>query len=624
MSIVPKSLNIFILAAGVGERLRPITNHLPKTLLPILGKPVLEFVLKRILVLYPDNIAINLHYKGEQIRDYINGSPFRDRIKFFSEDPLLGTGGALKNAEALLGKGTFLVHNADIISDIDLKALLEFHYSSRNTVTLAVHDYPRFNNVMVDENGFFKGINSLSENQNVKAFTGIAVYEPEFLKFLPSGISSVVDAWVRAVEAGYKIGTMDFTGCYWNDIGTPQAYASAIIDALRANGETIYIHPKSQGCENATLNGYVVVEEGSLIDGGSFRNCIILKGSDIKCGNYENCIIGPDFEINLSEAEMLGALKDNGLILIGSGGSDRKYYRQRTEGRRQTTVVVCYGPDGSDFYRHIEYTKFFKRHGIPVPELFDVNYEKMTAVFEDLGDLSLYNWLKCPRDEHQIEDMYKKVMDIAILIHSNIIQNISECLLLEERIFDFEYFRWESDYFIERFVKPFAVKDLQAGGFISELKKDLDRLARKADSYPKTVVHRDFQSQNIMIKDSKPRVIDYQGARIGPPAYDVASMLWDPYYRLNEGVRERLLQYYMEQMSRAVFNKFDQKTFEESLLLCRLQRHMQALGAYGFLSIVKGKKYFLKHISEGLRLLKEDSMLLKEEYPTIHRLITML
>jgi NDP-sugar pyrophosphorylase family protein len=621
MSIMPKSLNIFILAAGVGERLRPITNHIPKPLLPIVGKPVLEFVLEKILVLYPDNIAINLHYKGKQIRDYINGSPFRDRIRFFSEDPLLGTGGALKNAEALLSKGTFLVHNSDIISDIDLEALLEFHYSSRNAVTLAVHDYPRFNNVIVDENGFFKGINSLSENQNVKAFTGIAVYEPEFLKFLPSGISSVVDAWVKAVEAGYKIGTIDFTGCYWNDIGTPQAYASAIIDALRVDGETIYIHPKSQGCENATLNGYVVIEEGSLISGGSFRNCIILKGSDIKCGNYENCIIGPDFEINITETEMLGALKDNELIFIGSGGSDRRYYRQRTEDRRQTTVVVCYSPDGPDFYRHIEYTKFFRRHGIPVPELLDVNYEKMTAVFEDLGDLSLYSWLKCPRDEHQIEDMYKKVMDIAALIHSNIIQNISECLLLEERIFDFEHFRWESDYFIERFVKQLRGVDIEN---ISALNEELHRLAQKADSYSKTVIHRDFQSQNIMITKGVPRLIDYQGARIGPPTYDIASMLWDPYFRLDDNMRGRLLEYYIDQMEKSTGYGFDRDIFFESLLLCRIQRHMQALGAYGFLSSVKGKKYFLKHIPEGLRLLKEDMSVLKQEYPVLHDLIGRL
>ncbi len=612
-----KRLNVFIPAAGLGERLRPITYRIPKPLLHILGKSVLGLVLEKVIALCPDSIAINLHYKGERIKDYINGSPFKDKLKFFHEDPILGTGGALKNAEGLLCDGTLLVHNSDIISDIDLKALLDFHYSSRNMATLAVHDYPCFNNVVIDETGCFKGIDSLSKNQNVKAFTGIAVYEPEFLRFLPSGISSVVDAWIKAIDAGYKIGTMDVTGCCWTDIGSPAAYASAVIDALRAGGETVYIHPSAKECANIELDGYISIEAGCVFsEGSSLRNCIVLQGSRTDKKDYENCIIGPDFEIRLSESEMLGTADNNRLILIGTGGSDRKYYRVRKGD--STHVFVKYGKDDPDFKRHIEYTRFFRRHDIPVPELIDVNIDDMTALFEDLGDVSLYSWLKWLRDSGQIEKIYRKVIDIAVLIHTAATQNVSECRCLQERIFDYEHFRWESDYFIERFIKPIkriTIEDMP------ELDEEFHRLALKADSYQKTIIHRDFQSQNIMIaKGDVPRVIDYQGARIGPPAYDIASMLWDPYFRLSGDMRERLLEYYVNQIE----NMLNEKDLIESLLLCRIQRHMQALGAYGFLSLVKGKKYFLKHIPEGLRLLKENSILLKEKYPMLHKLIAGL
>ena len=96
-----------------------------------------------------------------------------------------------------------------------------------------------------------------------------------------------------------------------------------------------------------------------------------------------------------------------------------------------------------------------------------------------------------------------------------------------------------------------------------------------------------------------PRVIDFQGARMAPGAYDVASMLWDPYYRIADDLRERLVAYYEEEMKKAE-PAFDARQFRELLLLCRLQRHMQALGAYGFLSVVKGKKYFLKHVPESV------------------------
>jgi len=307
-----KSLNVFILAAGLGERLQPITHHIPKPLLPILGKPVLQSVLERISTLPVNEIGINLHHKKEDIENWINHS-VSYRLKLFPEEPLLvGTGGALKNAEAFLGKGIFLVHNADILADIDLEKLLESHLSSGNLVTLAVHDFPEFNNLAIDEKRFLKGTGKSHRLQSggLKwlAFTGIAVYSPEFLKFLPTGISSVVDAWLKALSAGYKVGTLDVSGCYWSDIGTPSAYSSTVFNALRTDGEMVYIHPSVEGCKNVELDGYVVIEKGNILDKRvSLRNCIMLPKSRAESDlHYENCILGPGFKIDVSESEMLG------------------------------------------------------------------------------------------------------------------------------------------------------------------------------------------------------------------------------------------------------------------------------------------------------------------------------
>jgi aminoglycoside/choline kinase family phosphotransferase len=107
---------------------------------------------------------------------------------------------------------------------------------------------------------------------------------------------------------------------------------------------------------------------------------------------------------------------------------------------------------------------------------------------------------------------------------------------------------------------------------------------------------------------------------MAPPAYDIASILWDPYYRLEDGMRERLLSYYIQKMQKET-NEFDGTAFRGSLIYCRLQRHMQALGAYGFLSVVKGKKYFLKHVPEALRLLKDEAAMARHEYPALHHLV---
>ncbi|MBI5058071.1 MAG: phosphotransferase [Nitrospirae bacterium] len=635
-----KTINIFMLAAGLGERLRPITDHIPKPLLPVLGKPVLQYILERVSVLPVNKIGINLHHKKEMIEEWIS-KHFLSRGGFetrpyvlFPEEQILGTGGALKNAEGFLNEGTFLVHNSDILSDISLERLLDHHRSSKDLVTLAVHDCPEFNNVVVNENGFLMGVGKIppprpplnKEGDKRTAFTGIAVYEPEFLQFLPPGASSVVESWLKAVNAGHKIGTFDVSSDrykprhYWSDIGTPAAYASTVFNLLKAEGETMYVHPSVKGCGSVETQGYVVIEEGYVFDKDvSLRNCILLpdgSGGGIESELIENCIIGPDLRIDLIEPEVLAASFEDGKKIIGSGGSDRKYYRIK-RGKKSSVLMQC-KRDDPDFNRQMEYSRFFLKYLIPVPELLEVDTDEKHAVFEDAGDTSLYNWLKCPREEPEIEKIYMKVIDVLANLHTTATDYVADCRLLKNRIFDYEYFRWEVDYFLERFVD--GIKNIQTGD-IPEFEEDLNSLAFKADSFPKTIIHRDFQSQNIMVlQNGDLRIIDYQGARMGPSAYDVASLLWDPYYRLEDNLRERLVAYYISKIE----DKFDADYFRETLLICRLQRHMQALGAYGFLFSVKGKKYFLKYVPEGLRLLKEDVSLLKDEYPRLYELIMRL
>jgi NDP-sugar pyrophosphorylase family protein/aminoglycoside/choline kinase family phosphotransferase len=620
-----ESFSVFFLAAGLGERLRPITAHIPKPLLPILGKPLLQILLEKVFPLMPSKIGMNLHYKCQDITDWIINSRFSKEIVLFAENPILGTGGALKNAESFLSGNTFLVHNTDILSEIDLERLIDAHQSSGNLATLAIHNFRRFNNVLVDRRGYLKGIkrslNDKTSSGKVVAFAGIAVYNPEFFEFLPNGASSVVEAWLAATAAGCRIGTLDISGSYWTDIGTPSSYAAAVIRTLRAEGETVYIHPTVKGCPHATIEGFVAIEEKSLLGKGiTIKNCIILAGSSLKEDmSYENSLVGPDFVVPLDEREILGISPDDPMITIGTGGSNRKYFRMR-EGAR-SAVLVRFERDDPDFDRYISYTNFFRRYNIPVPALLGQDREKREALLEDLGDLSLYSWLKCRRPASEVELLYRKVIDIAVKIHNGLTEHLSDCALLQGRAFNYDHLRWETDYFIERFVKGLRVMVVNNA---SSLEEEFHRLAVRVDSYPKTVIHRDFQAQNIMMVDGMPWLIDYQGARIGPPAYDLASLLWDPYYPIEGIMKTRLLHYYTDAMKKNVKKGFDEDAFLTSLLPCRVQRHMQALGAYGFLSQVKGRRFFLKYVEEGLRLLKEDVSALEPEYPALYRLVKEL
>ena len=172
-----QTLNAFVLAAGIGERLRPVTEHIPKPLLPVVGRSLLARTLERVALLSVDRIGVNAHYKSDVIEQWVAASPYREKVTLFPETVLLGTGGALKNAERLLGQGTFVVHNSDIVTDIELGALLDIHHGSGSVATLALHDYPAFNKVGVSEDGAVIGVGEAMAGRKAKrilAFTGIA------------------------------------------------------------------------------------------------------------------------------------------------------------------------------------------------------------------------------------------------------------------------------------------------------------------------------------------------------------------------------------------------------------------------------------------------------------------
>ena len=639
-------IKAFILAAGFGERLRPITNHLPKPLLPVLGKPVIERLVERVLTVPVAHVGVNAHYKAEMLNQWTQTSAYADKIELFYENEILGTGGALKNAEPFLKGFPFIVHNSDIFSNISLNTLIEKHISEGNIATLAVHNYCKFNNVWIDKRGRLLAVGNAQpegSGSHRLAFTGIAVYSPEFLDLLPAGKSSVVDAWLRAVSSGCKVGTVNFTGCLWTDIGTPEAFSSLVFSSLKEEGEVLYIHPTID-CKGADLGAQTVIEKGCTVGKkASVRNSILLPGATILAGSQtENAIVGPDYMIALKEPLAIPSSLPSELIArflsdssgkitmtqIGVGGSDRKYYRIRA-GNKTAVLMEC-AKDDPDYQRHLIYTQFFKKYSVPVPELLgsDIGgpahpiFNKrgyVYVLFEDLGDISLYSWLKCEKEIQLIEDLYKRIIDIMVNLHTKVSDNVSDCLLLRSRVFDIEHLRWETDYFIKRFVS--GLRGIEIPGQ-SKLYEEFAGLAARVDSFKKTVMHRDFQSQNIMItKGDVPRIIDYQGARMGPPAYDLASLLWDPYSGMDGNKRERLLEYYIAGVIGHLGSAFDEDAFRATIIPCRLQRHMQALGAYGFLSSVKGRSYFLRYVPQALGYLKEEVEGVRNEYPALFELI---
>lgn len=597
-------MKAFVLAAGRGERLRPLSDFIPKPLLPLSGKPLIELIIERLFDEGIEEVGINLFYSKEKIEEWLKGFEGQKRVKTFVEERILGTAGALKNAEDFLKEGTFLLHNSDIFSNIELKPLINYHLASGNIATLCVQNFKGLNNLFV-EDGLLKGVTK----EGNFAYTGISLYEPRFLDLIPFGFSHLPEIWMKAIENGEKIGVFDVTGSLWVDIGKKEGYMKAVFLRLKEEGENLFVHREAK-VKEIEFSGFLSIEKNSHVEKAIFKNCIVL-GAKIEKGKFEKSIIGPDFLLKIKDEPFL---EEEESLLIPSG-SDRRFFRIKSSSG--TRILMRSPKEDQDFDRFIEYSIFFKTHGLSVPSLFSFSKEERWAVLEDLGDLSLYSWLKIERERREIEEIYRKVLDLALILHDEIYKSLPFCKLLGERIFDKDHFRWESQYFFDWYIKAERRLDVE---YKEALEEEFEELARLCDSYRKTVIHRDFQSKNIMIKDLKPFLIDYQGARVGPCGYDIASLLWDPYVRLDEDLRRDLLEYYIGKRR----YDFDEQSFRDSLPYLRTQRHMQALGAYAFLSIKKGKVFFRRYMDEALRLLKEDAKLLDHRFSHIKKLIYSL
>jgi hypothetical protein len=165
--------------------------------------------------------------------------------------------------------------------------------------------------------------------------------------------------------------------------------------------------------------------------------------------------------------------------------------------------------------------------------------------------------------------------------------------------FDPNLYRWEQDYFRNHFVRELCGIKLETS-FERELEAELSSLAEGLLGTIRCLVHRDLQSQNVMIRDGEPFLIDFQGMRFGSPFYDLGSLLCDPYVNFSSSERDELLSFYYH-LSKW---NLDWRAFQKIFWDASAQRLMQALGAYGFLGIKKGLKAYLEHIPSGLRNLR--------------------
>ena len=288
--------------------------------------------------------------------------------------------------------------------------------------------------------------------------------------------------------------------------------------------------------------------------------------------------------------------------VISADGSDRQFDRILFKGHTAVKILPLDTEIGL-----MEARSFFNigKHlfcaGLPVPELYDFDEITGMVIVEDIGDSLLYDIICNYQKQHKGDSIYRLYQDAVILLHDFQARgtpgfDVSWC-------FDTSCyhggFAWEREafYFLKSFLHDYL--GVEPG---TEVIDELRGLSNRVDiMYTEPcLMHRDFQSRNIMLYQDILKVIDFQGARFGPWGYDLASMLYDPYVMLSEEIRMELFNFYLDISSARAFPLLNSEPLT-AFFVTALLRTLQVLGAFAFLGMKKNREFFIRFIPPALR-----------------------
>ena len=544
----------FILAAGLGTRLRPLTLETPKPMLPLWGEPMLARTLAMLARWGVEQVLVNLHHAPGPILRYLATQPFPQlRISAVFEPDILGTGGALRNARWFIDEPFWLL-NADVVADVDPAPLVRAWRKPKPLAAcwLTADAGPK---TVRCEKGVIRDFHDPAPDH--ATFCGLQLLDPRILPFIaPAGFDTLIAAYRRAQARGHRIAGVCVPGSFWADIGTPTQYVQAHRDTAQRLGHA---------GESFTLPAAAVLtpREQRLL-------------SPVSC--------------SLSPVEVLPPR-----------GSNREFFRLPTPFKADKLVykqvyrpliLIRWSPERADNRFYARHTRFLEALGIPVPRLFlDAPRDRFLAI-EDLGPATLETRL--PRlKPTEIRHIYRRLLDVALRLHGAGWPAARRARLPLMRGFDDKLYAWEHAYFIDHVLRArLRLPERQIAAVAAELKAVAVTLAAS----PQGLIHRDFQSSNVLFRGAEPVLIDYQGMRRGPVAYDLASLLCDPYADLPAALQQALFRHYAARhpQGAAVIAAFP---------AAAIQRLGQALGAYAVLSQKPGMAHFAHHIPTAARQL---------------------
>ena len=325
------------------------------------------------------------------------------------------------------------------------------------------------------------------------------------------------------------------------------------------------------------------------------------------------------------------------LTALAGDASSRRYYRAALTGvAAPPSIIVMDVSGGSSLPLSSEELAVFKGPpkelpflnvhrflstvGVRVPRLYAQWEQEGVLLLEDLGDVALWDRVQ-GLPETEVLTWYQKAIDELLKLQIRGTQQRDDSCIAFQQCFDFRLYMWEFDHFIEYALikRPQARVSASA---IAELRKVFFDIARRLESQPTCLNHRDYHSWNLMISDGAVAVIDFQDALLAPPQYDLASLLND---RVTDNIvrpqlADRLVDYYLEKSKESEKQPIGRTDFFEIYLLSAVQRDLKVVGRFFYLDMVKGKPGYKKFIPPTVRRLKRNLARL----PQTERLVSVL
>lgn len=282
----------FILGAGLGTRLRPLTDSLPKPLVPLYHEPMVNYGLRHCLSAGITDFAINTHHlPGEWAKAYPEGEFGGADLTFFYEKELLETGGGIKNIAPFIGDDSLLIYNGDILTDLDIEGLMDAHLGSGDVATLALFPSGPNCNVGVEDGRIVDMRHARGVHAGNHQFTGIYCIGPAILDLIPANEKiSIVPAFLELIEQG-KLGAFVSESATWHDLGSRASYFDAH-ELLRGDSNAIdekaKIDPSAEICiETCVIGGNAIIGKNTKL-----KNTIIWPGATVADdADLTDCIV---------------------------------------------------------------------------------------------------------------------------------------------------------------------------------------------------------------------------------------------------------------------------------------------------------------------------------------------